>query len=286
LFPDRGNVLAARAATSVYATLGVAAATLVVVGAILVGPALLECSRDGGGFGACLRGKAADSGLISQELSSEQPAPAGWMEAVANEYAPPVSVQVELEGTPADLLAEVAESSSAEAAQVAITPAAELATIAPAQEEPAVSVALNGPQGEISARGTLVEKGVDGIAGLSQSDDGMLMAEAPSEAAAGVSVAVEPIGPADDLTSAVEPPPSEAAPVELSAEPISSEPEPSDPEPSHPQPSEPSPPSSEPEAPFAEPAIVVEFNPQFPNVIVLPPPTVGDDSSFRLLQLN
>ena len=78
--------MAARATISVYATLGVATATVAVVGAIIVGPAILDCSRDAGAFGACLRGKAADSGLISPKASSEQPTPAGWMEAVANEY--------------------------------------------------------------------------------------------------------------------------------------------------------------------------------------------------------
>jgi hypothetical protein len=292
LFPDRGIVLAARAVTSVYATLGVAAATLVVVGAILVGPSILECARDAGGLGACLRGKAAENGLISPDISSDQPAPAGWMEAVANEYEAPASAPVELEGARADLLAEAAEISSAEAIEVAVAPAAELATVAPAQEEPAVSVALVGPEGEISARIAVVDAGSGGAADLSQPTDGTLTAETPSEAAVDVAVAIQPIDPADELTSAVEPPPSEPAPVELSAEPVPSEPEPSQPEPSlEPEPPQPGPsseatpePSSEPEP--EEPAIVVEFNPQFPNVIVLPPPTAGDDSSFRSLQLN
>jgi hypothetical protein len=32
--------------------------------------------------------------------------------------------------------------------------------------------------------------------------------------------------------------------------------------------------------------LMIEFNPQYPNVLVLPPPTTGDNSSFRSLQLN
>jgi len=278
--------LAAGAATSVYATLGVAAATLAAVGAILVGPSILECSRDAGGFGACLRGKAADNGLVSNEISSEQPAPAGWMEAIANEYEPPASVPVELEGTAADLLAAAAEISSSEAVEVAVAPAAEVATTAPAQEEPAVSVALVGPEGALSADVVPVDVAPDAPAVLSQPGDGILTADTPSQPAVDIAIAVEPVPPADDLTSAVEPPPTEPAVVDLSAEPLPSEPESSEPSSEPAPPSEPEP-SSEPQppAPSSEP-IVVEFNPQFPNVILLPPPTEGDDSSFRSLQLN
>jgi hypothetical protein len=269
--------LAARAATSVYATLGVAAATLVVVGAIIAGPSILDCSKDPGGFGACLRDKLGDSGLTTSDVSSELPPAGGWMEAVANEYEPPVSTPVELEGTPADLLAEAAISSVSAAVEVAVAPAAELATLAPAQEEVAVSVALVGPEGALSVDVAVANLEPDTTVALSEPVDGTLVAETPSEAVVDVAVAIEPIDPADDLTSAVEPPPSEPAPVELSAEPLPPEPS-----------SEPVlPPQPEPPAPFSsEPAIVIEFNPNYPNVIVLPPPTEGDNSSIRTLQLN
>jgi hypothetical protein len=267
--------LAARAATSVYATLGVAAATLVVVGAILVGPSILECSKDGGGLGACLRDKAADNGLISPDVSSEPPPPAGWMEAVANEYEPPVSASVALEDAPVELAVVAAETSSSAAVDVAIAPAAELATIAPAQEETPVSVALVGPEGAISADVTVADIAPDAPVVLSQPVDGTLTAETPTEPVVDVAIAVEPIDLADDLTSAVEPPPSEPAVADLSAEPLPAEPS-----------AEPVPSSEPPPAPSSEPAIVVEFNPNYPNVIVLPPPVVGDDSSFRSLQLN
>lgn len=266
--------MAARAATSVYATLGVAAATLVVVGAIIAGPSILDCSKDPGGFGACLRDKLGDSALTSPDVSSEQPPAGGWMEAVANEYEPPVSTPVELEGTAADLLAEAAESSVSTAVEVAVAPAAELATLAPAQEEVPVSVALVGPEGAISADVAVANLESGTTIALSEPVDGTLTADTPSEAVVDVAVAVEPIDPAEDLTSAVEPLPSEPAPVELSAEPEpSSEPVPP------PQPEPPAPSSS-------EPPIVVEFNPSYPNVIVLPPPREGDDSSIRTLQLN
>ena len=102
------------------ATVGVAAATLLVVGGILAGPAILECSRDSKGFGACLRDKVADTGLIAPDterterpeivadISSEPTlpqAPAGWMEANANEYDPPASVPVDLSSSPAAIAA-------------------------------------------------------------------------------------------------------------------------------------------------------------------------------------
>jgi hypothetical protein len=271
-----------RATTSVYATLGVAAATLLVVGGILAGPAVLECSRDPGGFGACLRDKVSDSGLIAPgtesleqpsvvaDISSEpEPPPTGWMEAAANEFELPVAGLVELAGTPANLLADVADTGGSEAVEVAVAPATELATTTPAQEQAPVSVALVGPDGALGADAAPVEDDATAVVELSQAPSGTLVADASSEPPPAELLAVAPIDQSGDLTSVVAPPSSEPAPVELSAEPVSSEPEP----------------APEPDAP-SEPAIVVEFNPQYPNVLVLPPPAAGDNSSFRSLQLN
>ena len=88
----------ANAATSLSLTISVALATLVVVTGILAGPTILDCARDGSKFGACLRDRVADSGLIAPEgetiekpelvsetppplppLVEEPPPPAGWI---------------------------------------------------------------------------------------------------------------------------------------------------------------------------------------------------------------
>jgi hypothetical protein len=265
-----------RAATSVYATLGVAAATLLVVGGILAGPAVLECSREGGSFGACLRDKAGDSGLIAPEPAIEPPPPAGWMEAAANEYDAPASTPVDLLGSPAALLADHLSAPSSEPLEVAIAPAAGLAAVTAVPSAEAATVALIGPEGEVSAEIAPATPPPSGTAALNQPETGVLSAGALQPEVAEVVVAPQRIDPADDLTSAVEPPPSAPAPVEL--EPVEPQPAP----PGEPEPAE----DAAPEQAFSEPVIVVEFNPQYPNVLVLPPPVAGDDSSFRSLQLD
>jgi hypothetical protein len=265
-----------RAALSVSATVGVAVATLLVVGGILAGPAILECSRDSNGFGACLRDKAADTGLIAPDaerterpdvvadVSSEPPlppAPMGWMEAAANEYEAPASVPVDLAATAAGIAAMEAEPVSEAPVEVAIVPPTELATATPVvgtematvtldgaepglmaegvpsgEAAPVGEVALAGPQGAVTAMAPTPEAAIDGAAALAAPDG--LLVESPI-------VIDEPV----------------AAPVELQAE-VSVAPV---------------------EAP---PPVAVEFNPQYPNVLVLPPPAEGDNSSFRSLQLN
>ncbi|HEY4201680.1 MAG TPA: hypothetical protein VGM83_14090 [Devosiaceae bacterium] len=96
-------------------TIGVAFATVLVVGGILATPSIIDCSHQGGGIGACLREKVQHSGLRPAEisapssslLSSEAPPPPpiaapvtitpipvvsahddGWIDARANEYEP------------------------------------------------------------------------------------------------------------------------------------------------------------------------------------------------------
>src|SRR3569623_1992676 len=74
--PSGGNVLAgARAAASVSLTIGVAFVTLLVAGGILAGPAILDCSHQSGGIGACLRAKEQDAGLLP-DVPSSSSAPA------------------------------------------------------------------------------------------------------------------------------------------------------------------------------------------------------------------
>ena len=106
----------ARAAASLSLTIGVAFVTILVMGGILAGPAILDCSHQPQSFGVCLRDHLDHSRLLpvvnepSQVpvLSSETPAPPvvapvpeppsrvadtghpdGWLDARANEYEPP-----------------------------------------------------------------------------------------------------------------------------------------------------------------------------------------------------
>jgi hypothetical protein len=300
LFPTQGIVLAGhRATNSVYATLGVAAATLVVVGGILAGPSILECSRDADGFGACLRDKVAESGLIAPDddgvdkpevvadISSEPsapPPPTGWMEAAANEFEPPTSVPVDLAGTPADIAVAELVTEPVAPIEVAVAPAAELATAALAPSEEAAIVELTGPElgvvaeatsssepseatrialvnpdGQITAVIPILDAPIEGTAVLAP-PSGLNVEGASAEPVVEATVTPEPIEPPGTLT-VVDPAPSEPAPVELTAE-ASVEPVP------------------------APTSAIIEFNPQYPNVLVLPPPAEGDNSSFRSLQLN
>ena len=93
-----------RAAASVSLTIGVAFVTLLVAGGILAGPAILDCSHQSGGIGACLRAKVQDAGLLPNDPSSSSSVPAvslqttpaetrpqGWLEANANEYETPTT---------------------------------------------------------------------------------------------------------------------------------------------------------------------------------------------------
>lgn len=227
-------------AASVNLTVAAAMATLVVVGAILAGPAILDCSKVPGGFGACLRDRLDPTPVTPPAPPLED----GWLDANANEYEPPASPPIELEASTAALSAVELPSAMVAPVEVAVAPpAADLAIASPAPDAGTVSVALVGPEGT------------------------MAVAAAP-EPPADPSAAPEPLVPAPDLVIPVVPPSSEPAPVVLSAEPSSE-------------------PSVEPE-PSSEPAptLIVEFNPAYPNVIVLPAPLSGDDSAFRSLQLN
>ncbi len=100
---------------------------------------------------------------------------------------------------------------------------------------------------------------VEGAAVLAQ-PGGLSVAAAPAGENVAATVTPEPIESPGRLTVA-EPASSEPAPAELTVE-AGVEPVP------------------------APPPVAVEFTPQYPNVIVLPPPASGDNSSFRSLQLN
>lgn len=261
-----------------HATLGAAAATLLVVGGILAGPSLIECSRDADGFGSCLREKVAESGLIAPEtesvtkpeivsdISSEPPLPTDWMEVNANEYEPPIGPTVDLDGSSAELAVapmapggplpiEVALAPAAELSAVSLAPVSDIASVSlggpqlslaaetatfSASDEPA-QVALVGPEGQIGATSPVLVAPVDAAAVLAEPRGLSVEAVIP-----------EPIEQLATTTVLGQTPPDYPM-VELSAEPAPT---------------------------------VIEFDPQYPNVLVLPPPAEGDDSSFRSLQLN
>jgi hypothetical protein len=269
--------LAARAAASVYATLGVAAATLVAVGGILAGPTLLECSTNPDGFGACLRDKMAEGGLIgpdveraekpdliadiSSEPSVPEPQP-GWMEAAANEYEPPVSVPVELAGGPAAITAAEIAPEALPLVEIEVAPVSEFATAALVQGAEPATVELEGPasglvaEGASSTEAPAVEVALVG-------PEGAVTAVSPPLATplGGTAVLTEPGELAPGAVTVLAPPSLGPVPVELRAEATVD--------------------------PVPEPAqVVIEFNPSYPNVLVLPPPAEGDNSSFRSLQLN
>lgn len=250
---------------SIATTIGVACATLLVMGGILAGPAVLDCSADQRGFGACLRDHMAGSGLVSPEdeqinrppLVSEVPAepemavseealvsvepakPTGWIDAQATELASEPSAAVALKAPGGTI-------------DVAARP--------PAADGAAVAATLASPKGEMRAGGANIEPTAPAQSAL-----------APQLGAVATtgSIGALPLPWAAELIG--RPPPAFEEPLVEAAVEV------------------PAPPVAEPEAApaaAAPPPQVVRFDPQYPNVLVLPAPAKGEDSSFRTLQLN
>jgi len=97
-----------RTAASLSFTIGVAVATLLVAGGILVGPAVLACSRDASTVGSCLRSKATDAGLIHAPAVVDAKAPSrpdGWLAADATEYTAPPAAAASLAAGGGDIVA-------------------------------------------------------------------------------------------------------------------------------------------------------------------------------------
>ncbi|MEO6012763.1 MAG: hypothetical protein ABIQ30_04150 [Devosia sp.] len=164
----------ARTSISVSATIGVAMATLLVVGGILAGPAILDCSKDSAHFGACLRDKVSNSGLIGPEqetierpaLISEVPPDTppihaeasraqGWIEANATEYpgSPAASAVLSAPGgwLIVDGSVRVRNGDAADAALTA--PAGKLSATGRMPVQPAAEVALTRRLVELGASG-------------------------------------------------------------------------------------------------------------------------------------
>ena len=283
------------AAASVTATIGTATATLVVVGAVLAWPAISSCSGDPSGLGACLREALADRGLVSPEDqaigSPEAPdKPAGWLDARATEMAPRLVPSIELNDIGPTLEVEDSDRPMAVAPKVALAPAADVeplalkdlppvspttplnptgeitATGAASAGDQPVRVALIGPAGRIRASVTDGAPEIPATTVLVPRDGGALTVSAPAgQSGTLTTLAVSPL----PVPAAVPSDPAPAGPVvELTAA------------------VEPVPVPDVRRVPPVEPQPVIAFDPAFPNVLVLPAPAEGEDSSIRQLTLD
>ena len=286
-----------RAATSVSLTIGVAFATLVVVGGILAGPAILDCSHQSGGIGACLRGKVVQSGLlpptpasselpvVSVEVSSSAsttvaktpPRTPGWIEANATEYeAPPPSLAA-LSPLPGVISgqgsAALGNGSEAVANIAAPSGAINAEGGAAAINDPAAQVALVEPAGKLRASGAATV--------LPDTLPAMLTPNPGAPAAAGsIGGNVAPLAAAT-LEAELTPP------AQIVPEPVVAPP----PTPVLPAPKlVPRPAPVAKAAPIAKPKTgpirVLKYDPRYPSVTVLPPPNTGSNSSFATLELR
>lgn len=258
----------ARAAASISTTVGVAFATLLVMGGILAGPAIVDCSSDSRGFGSCIRDRMANSGLFSPDTErldrpsalpsepeipvSEQPVvtidpppqPAGWLEANATELTSESPAAADL----------TAPAGTLDAAALPTMPGGTWADIALAPGQG--TLAANGEVGttttltaNVAAVPAMGEIGATGSIGADSAIGAAELAPAVPVPEPEVPAFEQPL-----VEAVVETPP---------------------------------PPAPEPVTPVAEaPPPVISFDPNYPNVLVLPPPASGEDLSFRALQLN
>lgn len=149
--------------------------TLLVASGILAGPTILECSRQSGTIGACLRAKVQDAGLLPNEASSSSSAPLvsiqtttppvearsqGWLEANANEYEGPASTGIAELAPPVGTIGAGGTLTVKPALQGRTTVHAPAGTVAaigrtlPAPDA-AADVALANPPGRLDAAGQL-----------------------------------------------------------------------------------------------------------------------------------
>ena len=166
-----------RAAASVSLTIGVAFATLLVAGGILVGPAILDCAHQSGSVGACLRAKVGQAGLLNDQppasssvpvvsvdlpvpplMAPEPQRPQGWLEANANEYEAPLSTgsaqltpPIGAIGARGNLTPKPMPQGSADVRAPAGVVAANGQTLPP--PEATAQVALEQPPGRLAAAG-------------------------------------------------------------------------------------------------------------------------------------
>ena len=276
----------ARAAASLSLTIVVACATLLVVGGILAGPTLLECSHKPGSLMACVDEKLARwqgspeassspepqlasssssvalSAPLLVESSTERP---GWIDARATEYEPPRASSVEAPASsanPASVASTVSSVPDARAAEV------------PAGESPAIDLADFGA-----------------VAPLSGIPPALLTNSATAPAAPRPVLVPPPAAPQTPswlsappitgsiaqppLEAIVEPPPMPRPAIKAAAPTIAPVPPVQSGRP-------PAPPKKLATVKRAKPP-AFRNDPRFPNVVVLPPPSSGSGSSFVVL---
>lgn len=143
-------------------------------GGILAGPAILDCSHQPAGIGACLRAKVQDAGFLPDDPSSApavsvqtaappaETRPQGWLEANANEYEAPASTGSADLSPPIGTIGAVGiapiTSPGPRGAAAITAPTGDIAATGqplPAPDATA-EVALAQPIGRLSATGTIV----------------------------------------------------------------------------------------------------------------------------------
>jgi hypothetical protein len=289
---------ASRAAASVSLTIGATFATLLVAGGILAGPAIVDCSRQPDGVGACLRAKFDQSGLRQHALVPPAPSavpetpasvapptlaearPQGWLEANATEYEPPASM-----GT-ASLVAPVGRVDAIGSLGVPPVVPGEVAVTSPqgslaaggrmssAAPDPVADIALVEPAGRLTANGSAV----------AQPDTAITSRGAEPAVARGTALITGSIGGASaphgtaTLEATLEPPAAAPLPIEIRLPPAPIRPKPV---------ARPAPPRAAAAVPARTgPRRVIKADPRYPNVIVLPPPNTGENSSFATLEVR
>ena len=303
------------AAASVSLTIGVAVATLLVVGGILAGPAILDCAKQTGGIGACLREKVTHSSSlpappaapIETAVSSEPPSAAppivadiprntGWIEVNATEYDPRPSAVAILSPAPGNLDASgLVPSNPASAADALLTrpPGQLTASLSEPASIPTPSANLVARTGEVRADGGTAVPAALGssrlirpIGKLTASFSAIVLGEPSSANLLPTPSATGGIGTnlADPAIVTLEAKVVPDLPLPL-PRPVIASPVKSDATPEKLEASASAVPAAKP-LPTALPVHVVKADPRYPNVLVLPPPNSGADSSFATLTLH
>lgn len=306
-----------RAAASLSLTIGIAFSTLLIAAGILAGPAIADCARQPDDIGRCLRAKVYDSGLVpvlpgagpSSELSSEamltsEPQQAlGWIEANATEYEPVAPRATELLSTSGELTTTTGPDIGpvGTGVMIEVPPGVlgvEQPTAAPPQAVPQIALIDNGEG--MGTGGTLPEPGVSAALPVSPRpgtvETGGSVPLAALTANVGA-IAPDPAGPlatgsvgTAPLTSSVTleagtlpPPVLIAGPPDAAGPAVPDVAAPPEPKPPAAKPAKPkSPRLAKPAAPKSK----IRNDARYPNVIVLPPPSIGEDSAIVTLQLR
>jgi hypothetical protein len=266
-------------------TIGIAFATLLVAAGILAGPAVVDCQHQSQSLGACLRGKVVDSGLVEPDAVPATPAgeeaaqrPPGWIEANATEYETPASGLAQLSAEPGEIDAYGALPTAEIGADVALV-------------DPDASVRADGlvplsrPSGE-AALAPIITGSIDatgGIPGAGPSGDTSMeppVLPAPPTASGRAGTTAPGRGRASLAPQLI----ADLSPVPPLAE-VLVAPVPKTVPQLIPRPLAPTAAARLKPEPQPKPR-PPKYDPRYPNVLVLPPPNTGENSSFATLELR